>query len=405
VTRRPSHVRAAALAAVLCLALAGCSLSDDKKGTSSGQSADSQAPEARQGPVQKTRVRVIEGIGSKGGFDPGTIYDKLAPGVVTVYSDSGSARSPRAGLGSGFVLDGQGYIATNAHVVRGAPPKLTRASTVYVKFADGNRVLAKVVGDDLNADVALLKVNSAGLTLTPLRLGSSRNLNVGSPVAAIGSPFGESQSLSVGVISATGRDIESLTAFQIGNAIQTDAAINHGNSGGPLLNSHGHVIGINSQIESTGGGGEGVGFAVPVDTVSRSLAELRSKGHVDYGYLGVTTQELYPQLARRLGFFAQHGALVAKVEPDGPAAKAGIQAGEGKVEFQGQKDIPQGGDAIVAVEGKPITQSADLPNLISLKGPGDKIRLTILRGSARRTVTVTLAPRPNRPASSAITIP
>jgi S1-C subfamily serine protease len=298
------------------------------------------------------------------------------------------------------VLDGEGYVATNAHVVRGNLPKLTRASTVYVKFADGNRVVAKVVGDDLNADVALLKVNPAGLTLTPLTLGSSSKLRVGSPVAAIGSPFGESQSLSVGVISATGRDIESLTAFQIGNAIQTDAAINHGNSGGPLLNAHGHVIGINSQIESTGGGGEGVGFAVPVDTVRRSLAELRSKGHVDYGYLGVTTQELYPQLAQRLGFPAQHGALVAKIEPGGPADKAGIQAGEGKVEFQGQKDIPQGGDAIVAVDGKPITESADLPNLISLKGPGDQVQLTILRGSVRRTVTVTLAPRPNKPAPS-----
>ncbi|MEA2441297.1 MAG: hypothetical protein QOH76_2721 [Thermoleophilaceae bacterium] len=390
------HLRAAAVAAALALALGGCALSADEKGSASTQSQ--QLPEARQGPVQKTRVRVVEGIGSKGGFNAGAIYDKLAPGVVTVFSDSGDAATGRSGLGSGFVLDGEGYIATNAHVVRGSLPKLTRASTVYVKFADGNRVLAKVVGDDLNADVALLKVNPAGLTLTPLSLGSSRSLSVGSPVAAIGSPFGESQSLSVGVISATGRDIESLTAFQIGNAIQTDAAINHGNSGGPLLNAHGHVIGINSQIESTGGGGEGVGFAVPVDTVRRSLGELRAKGHVDYGYLGVTTQELYPQVAQRLGFSAQHGALVAKVEPGGPAARAGIQAGEGAVEFQGQKGIPQGGDAIVAVDGKPITQSADLPNLISLKGPGDTVRLTILRGSVRRTVTVKLAPRPNKPA-------
>jgi S1-C subfamily serine protease len=340
---------------------------------------------------------VIEGIGSKGGFDPGTIYHRLAPGVVTVISDSGGGASGRTGLGSGFVLDGHGYIATNAHVVRGDPPKLQRAKTVYVKFGDGNLVLARVVGDDLNADVALLKVNPAGLTLTPLVLGSSSKLTVGSPVAAIGSPFGESQSLSVGVISATGRDIESLTAFRIGNAIQTDAAINHGNSGGPLLNSHGQVIGINSQIESTGGGGEGVGFAVPVDTVRRSLGELRTKGRVDYAYLGVTTQELYPQLARRLGFPVQHGALVANVESGGPAAKAGIQPGEAKVTFQGQKHIPQGGDAIVAVDGRPITVSADLPNLISLKGPGDKVRLTILRGKVRRTVTVTLAPRPNRP--------
>jgi S1-C subfamily serine protease len=399
------HLRAAAVAAALAVALGGCALSADKKSSSAGSADGRQAPEPRQGPVQKTRVRVIEGIGSKGGFEAGTIYDKLAPGVVTVSSDSGSAATRRSGLGSGFVLDGRGYIATNAHVVRGDLPKLARASTVYVKFADGNRVLAEVVGDDLNADVALLKVNPAGLTLTPLRLGSSSDLKVGAPVAAIGSPFGESQSLSVGVISATGRDIESLTAFKIGNAIQTDAAINHGNSGGPLLNARGQVIGINSQIESTGGGGEGVGFAVPVDTVRRSLDELRAKGHVDYGYLGVTTQELYPQLAQRLGLPAKHGALVAKVEPGGPADKAGVQAGEGKVEFQGQKDLPQGGDAIVAVDGKPITQSADLPNLISLKGPGDEVRLTILRGSVTRTVTVTLAPRPNRPAPASPAVP
>jgi S1-C subfamily serine protease len=399
VTALQLNLRAAASAVAVAVALGGCSLSaDDGKSSAANQATvAAELPPPRQGPVEKTRVKVIEGIGSKGGFNPGTIYDRLAPGVVTIISTSGAA-SGQAGLGSGFVLDGQGYIATNAHVVRGDPPKLTRASTVYVKFADGNRVPAKVVGDDLSADVALLKVDPAGLTLTPLALGSSGKLAVGSPVAAIGSPFGESQSLSVGVISATGRDIDSLTAFKIGNAIQTDAAINHGNSGGPLLSARGRVIGINSQIESTGGGGEGVGFAVPVDTVRRSLDELRAKGHVDYAYLGVTTQELYPQLAQRLGLPTQHGALVASVEPSGPAAKAGILPGEGKIEFQGQKDIPTGGDTIVAVDGKPITQSSDLPNLISLKGPGDKVSLTILRGKKRRTVTVTLAPRPNKPA-------
>jgi S1-C subfamily serine protease len=384
---------AAALAAALALALGGCALSSGDKKTSSGSD---QAPQPRQGPVQKTRVRVIEGIGSKGGFDAGTIYKRLAPGVVTIISDRGAASGP-SGLGSGFVLDGKGYLATNAHVIRSDPPKLERAKSVYVRFGDGNLVLARVVGDDLNADVALLKVNPAGLTLTPLPLGSSSNLIVGAPVAAIGSPFGESQSLSVGVISATGRDIESLTAFRIGNAIQTDAAVNHGNSGGPLINARGQVIGINSQIESTGGGGEGVGFAVPADAVRRSLRELRAKGHVDYAFLGVTTQELYPQLARRLGIPTRHGALVTKVEPGGPADDAGIQAGEAKISFQGQKDIPQGGDAIVAVDGKALTESADLPNVISLKSPGDKVRLTVLRGKVRRTVTVTLAPRPNKP--------
>jgi S1-C subfamily serine protease len=379
--------------------LGGCSLSadDGKSGDAQQQAtAATELPPPRQGPVQKTRVKVIEGIGSKGGFNPSTIYDRLAPGVVTVISTSG-ASGGQAGLGSGFVLDGQGYIATNAHVVRGDAPKLTRATNVIVKFADNNRVPAKVVGDDLNADVALLKVNPAGLTLTPLALGSSTKLAVGAPVAAIGSPFGENQSLSVGVISATNRDIESLTAFKIGNAIQTDAAINHGNSGGPLLNARGQVIGINSQIESTGGGGEGVGFAVPVDAVRRSLDELRTKGHVDYAYLGVTTQELYPQLAERLGIPAKNGALVASVEPNGPAAKAGITPGEDKIEFQGQKNIPTGGDTIIAVDGKPITQSSDLPNLISLKSPGDKVRLTVLRGRQRRDVTVTLGPRPDKP--------
>jgi S1-C subfamily serine protease len=402
VTSASLHARAAALAAALAMALGGCALSaDDHKGASTTATSPSeQAVAPRQGPVQKTRVKVIEGIGRGGGFDPGTIYGRLSPGVVTVVSEV-SANDSQAALGSGFVLDGQGYVATNAHVVRGDPPKLARAPHVYIKFADGNRVQANVVGDDLNADVALLKVNPAGLTLTPLPLGSSGHLAVGSPVAAIGSPFGENQSLSVGVISALGRDIESLTQFRIGNAIQTDAAINHGNSGGPLLNARGQVIGINSQIQSTGGGGEGVGFAVPSDTVRRSLSELRAKGHVDYGYLGVTTEELYPQLAKRLGFAAEHGALVASIESGGPAAKAGIQAGEGKVDFQGAKGIPQGGDAIVAVDGKPIVQSSDLPNIISLKGPGDVVRLTVLHGSARRTVTVKLAPRPNKPLTTA----
>jgi S1-C subfamily serine protease len=389
--------RAAALAAALSVALGGCALSSSDKNSAS---TSEQAPQPRQGPVQKTRVKVVEGIGSKGGFDAGMIYRRLAPGVVTIISDRGAASGP-TGLGSGFVLDGKGYLATNAHVVRSDPPKLERAKSVYVKFGDGNLVQAHVVGDDLNADVALLKVNPAGLTLTPLPLGASGRLSVGAPVAAIGSPFGESQSLSVGVISATGRDIESLTAFQIGNAIQTDAAINHGNSGGPLIDAHGRVIGINSQIQSTGGGGEGVGFAVPADAVRRSLRELRATGHVDYAYLGVTTQELYPQLAQRLGIPTQHGALVAKVESGSPADKAGIKVGEAKVAFQGQKDIPQGGDAIVAVDGKPLSESGDLPNVISLKSPGDKVQLTVLRGAARRTVTVTLAPRPNKPLPAA----
>jgi S1-C subfamily serine protease len=386
-------VRAAFVAALAAaVALGGCSL----KSGGDGSSSASEQPPVQTGPVsvKKTKVNVVEGLGRKGGFDAAGIYRRLAPGVVTVIADIGKPGG-RGGLGSGFVLDGQGYVATNAHVVR--DDNLKRSTSVYVDFADGNRVPATVVGDDLNADVALLKISPAGLTLTPLHLGSSSNLVVGSPVAAIGSPFGQDQSLSVGVISATNRDIDSLTQFKIGNAIQTDAAINHGNSGGPLLDSHGRVIGINSQIESTGGGGEGVGFAVPADAVRRSIAQLREHGHVDYAYLGVSALELYPQLAQRLGIPVDHGALVASVEGGGPAADAGLQAGKGKITFEGQEDIPTGGDAIVAMDGKPIHDSADLTNAVAQKDAGQKVVFEVYRGKQRRNVTVTLGKRPDKP--------
>jgi S1-C subfamily serine protease len=391
----------AALAAVLALAAtaAGCSLREDEKQAT----VTTTVPAEASGPVsvKRTKVNVVEGLGRDGGFDASGIYRRLSPGVVTVIGDPGAREDGAGGLGSGFVLDGRGYVATNAHVIRGRGPGFARADQVYVSFADGNRVPAEVVGDDLNADVALLRIDPRGLTLTPLRLGSSRRLEVGSPVAAIGSPFGQDQSLSVGVISATGRDIDSLTEFKIGNAIQTDAAINHGNSGGPLLNGRGEVIGINAQIETTGGGGEGVGFAIPVDTVARSLEQLREQGHVDYAYLGVSTQELYPQLADRLGVDSDAGALVATVEQGGPADDAGLEAGDDKVDFAGQEDVPAGGDVIVGVEGRPIDGASDLTNFVALRDPGDRVTLQVLRGDRRRNVTVTLGKRPEQAAGDA----
>jgi S1-C subfamily serine protease len=398
-------VRAApAAAALVALALfaGGCSLSDEEP---SGGEADPSAAVDGQTvtgtrTVENTKVNVVENIGKDGAFDPRAIYDQLGPGVVTVISTFGEKRLPgggEGGLGSGFVLDGEGYVATNAHVVLGEAPKFERAKEVYVEFADGNRVPAKIVGTDLNADVGLLKIDTEGLRLTPLRLGSSRSLRVGSPVAAIGSPFGEQQSLSIGVISALDRDIESLTQFRIGDAIQTDAAINRGNSGGPLLDARGRVLGINSQIKSSSGGGEGVGFAVPVDTVRRSLDSLRETGKVQYGFLGVSASPLYPQLARRLGLPVERGSLVASVEKGSPAAKAGLSAGKGKIKFQGQEDIPRGGDVIVAVDGRPLSQKVDLPDLIGQKGPGQTVKLEVVRGRERRTVEVKLAPRPSTP--------
>jgi S1-C subfamily serine protease len=387
-------VRRLAAAAALAVARggAGWSLSDDDSGKSSAAGGGGEPT------VSTTRVQVVEDLGKKGGFDPAEIYKRLSPGVVTIVSRFGANPNPLegdAGLGSGFVLDGGGYIATNAHVVTtGEGRRIERARQVFVEFADGNRVPARVVGQDPNSDVGLIKVDPGGLSLTPLELGSSAKLAVGSPVAAIGSPFGERQSLSVGVISAIDRDIESLTDFAIGNAIQTDAAINRGNSGGPLLNSRGDVIGINSQIKSSSGGGEGVGFAVPVDTVRRSLDQLRRRGKVDYAFLGVTSQALYPQLAAHLDIDADTGALVVKVENGSPADDAGLSSGSGKTDFQGQDDIPRGGDAIVRVDGKPLKDSSDLADLISLKDPGQRVRLDVVRGGRRRTVSVTLARRP-----------
>jgi S1-C subfamily serine protease len=267
---------------------------------------------------------------------------------------------------------------------------------VFVDFADGNRVPARIVGTDPNADVALLKVDPKGLSLTPLQLGELASLRVGDPVAAIGSPFGEEQSLSVGVISALDRNIASLTDFGIGDAIQTDAAINRGNSGGPLLDAHGRVIGINAQIKTDSGEGAGVGFAVPVDAVKRSLEMLREDGNAEYGYLGVSTQELYPQLADRLGLDVDTGALVSEVVKDSPAEDAGLTAGDRQIEFQGQDGIAAEGDVIVSVNGDDLTHTSDLADLISEFTPGEKVKLGVLRDGEMRTIEVELGERPGR---------
>jgi S1-C subfamily serine protease len=380
-----SRVLAVLLAAAGLVAV-GCDSDDD------GQSSR----EPRQ--VTTTRVQVVEGIGREGGFDPRQIYERLSPGVVTVLSIFEGASliesEGEGGQGSGFVLDSRGYIATNAHVVTTGDEESERAERVFVEFADGNRVAAEIVGDDPNADVALLKIDPAGLELTPLQLGDSARLAVGEPVAAIGSPFGENQSLSIGVISALDRNIESLTRFQIGNAIQTDAAINPGNSGGPLLDARGRVIGVNAQIKSESGGGEGVGFAIPVDTVKRSLRELREDGSVEYGYLGVRALALWPQLAERLDLEVRNGALLEQVEPDSPAEDAGLRGGDSQIDFQATS-VPTGGDVILSVNGRPLTRRDDLADVISAMRAGQSVELELLRDGERRTIEVELGERPD----------
>jgi S1-C subfamily serine protease len=252
-------------------------------------------------------------------------------------------------------------------VTEGEGRAIRKAEEVYVAFADGNQVAARIVGFDPNADVALLKIDPSGLTLRPLRLGTARDLKVGSPVAAIGSPFGEPQSLSVGVVSATDRSIRSLTGFEIAGAIQTDAAINHGNSGGPLLDSAGRVIGINAQIESESGGNDGVGFAIPSSTVRRVASQLISGGQVAHAYLGV-------QLTDATG-----GAGVAHVRGDGPAGDAGLEVG----------------DVVTAIDGKPVGTADALVSAVDAHKPGDEVTLKVRRDGRLRDVDVTLGTRPS----------
>jgi S1-C subfamily serine protease len=377
------------LTAALLLAVAGCGGS---KNNSSGTSASAPVT------VEKTRVETVasDTATAAKGFDAQAIYARDAPGVVTVVSlySASDSLTGRGAEGSGFVIDGNGEIATNAHVVTvGQGSAIHKVAKVYVRFPDRNQVEARIVGFDPNEDVALLRVDPAGLTLRPLNLGNSNSISVGSPVAAIGSPFGEEGSLSTGIVSATDRTIDSLTRFQISGAIQTDAAINHGNSGGPLVNAAGSVLGINSQINSSSGDNSGVGFAIPIDSVKRSLDQLRAKGRVDYAYLGVSTSPLYPQLAKELKLPVDHGAIIAQVVAGGPADKAGLREGHDMVRFQGAS-VPRDADIVTAVAGKPVRLEDDLGRLLNAYNPGQSVQLEILRGGQRKTISVKLGSRP-----------
>jgi S1-C subfamily serine protease len=368
--------RLALIATVAALAVSGCG----------GKSAD--PPTASPSP--STRSEVVASVGSEGGFDAQRIYKDEAPGVVTVLSQFGS----EGGEGSGFVLNGEGEIVTNAHVVTtGEGSAIKRASEVYVEFADGNRVAAKVLGHDPNADIALLRVDPKGLALRPLPLGESEKVTVGSPVAAIGSPFGQAQSLSVGIVSAIDRSVASLTDFAIAGAIQTDAAINPGNSGGPLVGADGRVIGINQQIQSRSGGGEGVGFAVPIDIVKRSVGQLREQGTARYAYLGVSSVPLYPQLVEHFGLKVDKGTWIQAVNAGGPAEQAGLRGGSGQEVFQGAP-FSRGGDVITKVGDQPITNADDLSGAIARFKPGETADVEIHRGGETKVVKVKLGERP-----------
>jgi S1-C subfamily serine protease len=370
--------RPLAVIAALALALAGC-------GDGGGDTASQTTTVTERTPQVVVQT-------AEHSFDPAKVYREASPGVVTIRSifrgEGGAAE------GSGFVLDNKGHIVTNAHVVTDESSGTRKtAKEVFIEFPDRNIVPAKIVGFDPFADVDLLEVRPDGFELHPLELGNDSDLVVGQPVAAIGSPFGEQQSLSVGVVSATDRSVESLTKFQIEGAIQTDASINPGNSGGPLLDAGARVLGINEQIETDSGSNSGVGFAVPVSAIKRSVAQLEEKGEAEYAYIGVATQPIYPQLADKLGLDTDHGALLSEVVPGGPADKAGLKGPDGKITFQATP-YETGGDVILAIEGHPVVQPEDLARYIAAHQPGDTVKLEILRDNKREQVGVTLGKRP-----------
>ncbi len=319
-----------------------------------------------------------------------TLYQNVNPGTVAIFTDLGQ--------GSGFVYDAQGHIITNYHVIEGA-------KTVEVRFTSGYMAYATVIGTDLDSDLAIIKVDADAKELHPLPLGDSSQLKVGQTVIAIGNPFGLESTMTVGIVSALGRTLDSIHAtpdgrpFTAGDIIQTDAAINPGNSGGPLFNVNGEVIGINRAIRTEGATvsgqptNSGIGFAVSINMIKRVAPVLISSGKYDYPYLGIASMDsLSLEAINALGLKAYTGAYVTEVVPGGPADKAGIKAGIKPTSITG---LLGGGDLIIALDGKEVrTFNELLAYLITNKGPGDTVVLTVLRGDQKSDVTVTLGKRP-----------
>ena len=335
------------------------------------------------------------------GFSPRRIYASRAAGVVTIFAQYGTdPATADIAQGSGFVVSRKGYILTNSHVITnaGASTSVDGADRVYVEFQDRDRAPAQIVGWDVFDDVGLVKVDQSDHALRPVPLGDSAAVSVGEPVAAIGSPFGNEDSLGVGVVSATHRSIDSLTSnYALVDAIQTDAPINHGNSGGPLFDARGRVIGINAQIRSNTGTAQGVGFAVPINSARRSMEQLIATGSVSYAFVGVTTEDLTPALARHFGYSVDRGAVIARVQEGSPAAAAGLRGGDTKETYLGT-DFVGGGDVIVAIAGHPVRSSEDVVRIVTdALVPGQWARLTVIRRGTRLQISVRLTERPAAP--------
>jgi S1-C subfamily serine protease len=394
-------VRSVAIVALVCAAIGGAAvllvawtagwLDGDRQTVVLQENVPAQAAAA---PVRPA----IAGV-----FDPARVYARRSPGVVTLYAVFSNGASTSAAQGSGFVVSPDGLILTNSHVITTAGESsgsVTPAGEVFVEFRDRDRVKARIVGWDVFDDVGVLQVDPKAHALTPLPLGDSSRIVVGEPVAAIGSPFGNENSLTVGVVSATQRSIESLTSqYNLVDAIQVDAPINHGNSGGPLFDAQGRVIGINAQIRSDSGNAEGVGFAVPINAARRSMQQLVATGKVAYAYVGVTSEDLTPGIARLYGYPVRYGAVITSVRPGSPGDHAGLRGGSDQRQFNGST-FTYGGDVVVSIGGSPVKSAADIVRAVTERlRPGQTVPITFVRGGARKTVRVTLTNRPPNPDS------
>ncbi|HZN22250.1 MAG TPA: trypsin-like peptidase domain-containing protein [Gaiellaceae bacterium] len=357
--RRPTALLVAGLVAALAL------------GVGLGATAYSTVADGTTTVVREVSTSARVPTATTEGLTIGEIYEQTHEGVVEITAGGSAARAQ----GSGFVYDDAGHVVTNQHVVEGA-------SSLSVLFWDGSRHSARLVGTDPSTDLAVIEVEAPQALLDPLRLGDSGDVAVGDQVVAMGSPFGLEGTVTSGIVSALHRQMTAPNNFPINDSIQTDAAINHGNSGGPLLDGQGRVIGVNAQIESESGGNDGVGFAIPSDTVRSIVTQLIESGEVEHAYLGIKMLDV------------ADGAAITEVVPGTPADDAGLRPATGTSTIDGQ-EVPTGGDVIVAFDGDDVSSSAALQSAVEAKQPGDEVSITVLRGAERTTLRVTLGTRPS----------
>ena len=344
--------------------------------------ADDSGTVVREVPVEGSETA------SRSGLSVAAIYARSYKGVVEITSTSSDASGfggQQRAQGSGWVYDTDGHIVTNQHVVDGA-------RSISVRFWNGATHPAEVVGTDPSTDLAVIKVGAPSSILQPLQVGDSSALSVGDGVVAIGSPFGLEGTVTSGIVSALNRQMTAPNRFTITNSIQTDAAINHGNSGGPLLNAQGRVVGVNAQIESDSGGNDGVGFAIPSSTVKAIVPQLAETGEAEHAYLGVEIETIPAGVASQLELTP--GVEITTVRLDTPAERAGLRAASGSETVNGER-YPTGGDVITEIDGRAVTSAAQLQDAVDSKRPGETVTLTYFRGGEQHTVEVKLAARPS----------